>query len=298
MENKILLVDDEKVFLSSLKESLEPLRETFLTDICFSVDDAIELIKKNEYSLIITDIRMPKKTGIDLLLYLKNNNFKGIVKVMSAHEVENEIQNIKGLGAVEIISKPFHLAWFQKMLIDFFENENNSDVLFESISLLSVIQIINIEKKSSILQMNYNGVKGLIYFSKGEVVNAEYEALSGNEALMKMLKLKDTKISIKKTRKKVERTINTPFSELIMNMIKEIDEDKKKDTNLDVSGLSLAKIYEIVEKKKGLAGRMELAKKTGISRKEAESSKKISTFTQKIKNAAEEILGEGIENFL
>jgi len=296
MKNKILLVDDEKVFLTSLKEGLEPFQDVFYTDICFSVDEATELVSRNDYSLIITDIRMPKKTGIDLLLYLKNNNFKGIVKVMSAHEVENEIQNIKGLGAVEIISKPFHLGWFQKMLIDFFENENSSDILFESISLISVLQIINIEKKSSILQIDCDGVKGLVFFDKGEIVSAEYEDLSGKEALMEMLLAKEPKISMKKIKKRVKKNIDTPFTGLIMNMIKIIDEGKKPES--DNSGLTPIEIYDIVEQKKGLAGRMELVKKTGILRKEAESSKNALSKIQEIKEAAKEILGKDIEDFL
>ena len=62
MTKKLLLVDDEKFFLEGLKEGLLDYEDVFTTDICFSVNEAIKLNEKNEYDLIVTDIRMPKKS--------------------------------------------------------------------------------------------------------------------------------------------------------------------------------------------------------------------------------------------
>jgi YesN/AraC family two-component response regulator len=94
MENKILLIDDEKIFLKSLKDGLQNLSYLFITEICYSVDQAIQLIKKNNYKLIITDVRMPKKTGIDLIIFLRDIDFQGEIIVMSAYNTEVNIQTI------------------------------------------------------------------------------------------------------------------------------------------------------------------------------------------------------------
>ncbi|MEN8155177.1 MAG: response regulator, partial [Acidobacteriota bacterium] len=116
--NRLLLVDDEKVFLESLKAGLKKFEDSFQTDICFSVNDAIKKLDKNKYELVITDLRMPKKDGIDLLLHLNKVNFTGSSKIMSAHNTEDSIKKIKELGFVDVIAKPFDLDWFENMIVE------------------------------------------------------------------------------------------------------------------------------------------------------------------------------------
>ena len=225
--NKLLLVDDEKVFLTSLKTGLTKFESVFQTDICFSVQEAINKINDTEYGLIITDIRMPVKSGIDLLLHLKKINFSGGIKVMSAHNTEDNIEKINALGIVDVIPKPVDLNWFQDMLINFFKEETS--VEFELIDLLSVMQVINIDKKSSALQIDLDDKQGFIYFKDGELINAEYENFKGEEAVLQLISLKTGNISVKKLKKKVKRIINIPFVEFIMNIMKKKDELRHKN---------------------------------------------------------------------
>ena len=234
MPNKILLVDDEKIFLQSLKKGLAELSDVFETDICFSVTEAIKQLEANEYDLVVTDIRMPFKSGIDLLLYLRSINFSGGIKLMSAYKTEENLKKINNIGIVDVISKPFDLEWFQSMLLEYFEKEQESSVTFESIDLLSVMQVINIDKKSSALKIEINGKNGFIYFKDGEIINAEYEDFQGEDAVLELMALNQGKISVIKIKGKVKRTIKTPFVEFIMNTMKRIDEQKeykKKNEN-------------------------------------------------------------------
>ncbi len=67
----ILYIDDLEDLLEIGKLFLE--REgNIKVDIASSVDEAIEIIEENQYDLILSDYEMPKKTGIDLLIYLRN----------------------------------------------------------------------------------------------------------------------------------------------------------------------------------------------------------------------------------
>jgi len=63
-------------------------------------------------------------------------------------------------------------------------------------------------------------------------------------------------------------------------------------------GQILNKIFKTVENKKGLEGRMELAKVTGISRKEAETTDDTAALVEKVKDAADKIVGEDIDKYL
>lgn len=224
MANKILLVDDEKLFLQSLKQGLEHLSDIFETDICFSVSEAIQHIKTVNYDLIITDIRMPFKSGIDLLLYLKMNDFSGGIKVISAHANEKNLKKINALGVIDVISKPFDFEWFEDKIIDFFKKRKETSVTFEAIDLLSVMQVINLDKIKSALQIEMDDRKGMIYFEDGEIIDAEYQDLRGEAAALKLMALREGNISVKKIKKKVERTINVPFVEFMLDIMKRIDE--------------------------------------------------------------------------
>lgn len=229
MSNKILLVDDEKTLLQSLKEGLAHLSDTVETDICFSVSDAIEQIEAVDYDLIVTDIRMPFKSGIDLLLYLKMNDFSGGIKVMSAYTTEENLKKINSLGIIDVIHKPFDLDWFEEMIIDFFKKRKEAAVTFESIDLLSVMQVINLDKKTSALQIEDNGLEGAIYFVEGEIIDAEYQGLRGEAAVLKLIAQRKCNISVKKIKNNVKKTIDVPFVEFMLDVMKKIDEYRNGD---------------------------------------------------------------------
>ncbi len=229
---RILLVDDEEMFLKSLKEGLDSFSDIFMTDICFTVDEAIMKIKKNIYDLVITDIRMPYKSGIDLILYLKKHSYKGKTVVMSAYNNEIDVEKIQSFGIVEVISKPFKLDWFIEKLKKILFEEKESLVNFDSIDLLTVLQIINIEKKSLIIRINCNGEEGFVYTKDGEIIQAEFSGYIGKKALLELIYKKNADISLLGYKnQKVKKTIDTPFNELIFNIVKDLDEKRDSQEN-------------------------------------------------------------------
>ncbi len=201
-------------------------------DICFSVDEAIKKIEKNKYDLIITDIRMPEKSGIDLILYLRKKSYMGKIIVMSAYSNEIDIKKIRSFGILEIISKPFKLDWFIKKLKAILSEDEENLVNFDSIDLLTVLQIINIERKSLIIKVNCKGQEGFIYTKNGEIIQAEFMNYEGKDALMELIQRKNADISlIGYKNQKIKTTIKTPFNELILTIVKNMDEQINKNNN-------------------------------------------------------------------
>ena len=104
---KILVVDDEE----SIREFLEIMlsRENYDVTCVSAAKKALELIKKNSFQLVITDISMPEMSGIDLLYGIKQFNHEIAVIMMTAHgSTENAVQAMK-LGASDYLTKPFQL---------------------------------------------------------------------------------------------------------------------------------------------------------------------------------------------
>jgi len=65
MKKKLLIVEDEKNLCVLYKEELT--KEGYKVTAVMDADAALELVKKHKFDLIITDIRMPVKNGIDLI---------------------------------------------------------------------------------------------------------------------------------------------------------------------------------------------------------------------------------------
>ena len=68
---RILIVDDENGPRQSLRMLL---KEEYTVNMATSVDEALALLQEEPVDLVITDIRMPNKTGMDLLREVRSTN--------------------------------------------------------------------------------------------------------------------------------------------------------------------------------------------------------------------------------
>jgi len=104
MKIKVLLVDDEKDFIESLAERLQ-LRDFDVTT-ALSGNDAINLVQESDYDVIVLDVKMPGKDGIETLKEIKSINQLSQVIMLTGHAtVESAILGMK-LGAYDYIMKP------------------------------------------------------------------------------------------------------------------------------------------------------------------------------------------------
>ncbi len=102
---KILIVDDEELMRRFLKEML--LRKNFVVDTATNGKEALALLKKNSYEMMLTDLKMPEMSGIELLKSAKELNPHMVVIMMTAHgTIENAVEAMR-LGSYNYLLKPF-----------------------------------------------------------------------------------------------------------------------------------------------------------------------------------------------
>lgn len=102
---KILVVDDESTICDSVKKILS--RKGFLVENSLNADQAIEMMKTNNYDLLITDLMMPKTSGIELIEMVKKHYPEIDVMVITGYaSIETAVKATK-LGALDYIPKPF-----------------------------------------------------------------------------------------------------------------------------------------------------------------------------------------------
>ncbi len=107
MENRILIVDDEKMIYSIIARRLA--KEGYPCVMANNGREALGLFYKNDFSLIISDIRMPEMDGLELLRNVKAVRPNMMFIIMTAHpEIDLAVEAIR-LGANDFIIKPVDL---------------------------------------------------------------------------------------------------------------------------------------------------------------------------------------------
>ncbi len=102
--DKILFIDDEVYNLDSVRIVLS--EEGFDVDMADNSDKGLELIKKNDYSCVLLDLKMPGKDGFHTLPLIRELNPELPVIILSAFGLENTARIVLDLGAFDFISKP------------------------------------------------------------------------------------------------------------------------------------------------------------------------------------------------
>lgn len=103
---KILIVDDEKPICDLIDLNLSSAGYH-----CTTVQDglqAIDLIEKEEFELILLDIMLPGADGYDVMEYIRPLGIP-VIFITAKHEVKNRVKGLK-LGADDYIVKPFDVV--------------------------------------------------------------------------------------------------------------------------------------------------------------------------------------------
>ncbi len=102
---KILIIDDEKSILDLLSVVFE--KEGYSVETSLSATRAVDLIDKQDFDLIISDIKMPKMSGMELLRYVRENRPDiPIVMITAYGTIKQAVEALKA-GATDYVVKPF-----------------------------------------------------------------------------------------------------------------------------------------------------------------------------------------------
>ncbi|RRD96148.1 DNA-binding response regulator [Clostridiales bacterium COT073_COT-073] len=106
MGKKILVVDDEKLIVKGLKFSLE--QDQYQVDTAFDGETALEMAMAEFYDLIILDVMLPGKDGMEVLRQIRETS---MVPILMLTAKDDDMDKILGLeyGADDYITKPFNI---------------------------------------------------------------------------------------------------------------------------------------------------------------------------------------------
>ncbi len=107
---RILIGEDEVNINKALKLLLE--KNKYTVDSVYDGLSALSYIEKTSYDVIVLDIMMPKKSGIEVLQTIRNNDNKTAVMLLTAKSEINDIVYGLDLGADDYLTKPFATSEF------------------------------------------------------------------------------------------------------------------------------------------------------------------------------------------
>jgi len=104
--SNILLIEDEDSIRRVLKKVLQEDNQSYQFTEASDGQEGISTVKKQEFDLILCDIKMPKKDGIEVLDFIRNHTPTTPVVMISGHgSLETAVKAMR-MGAFDYISKP------------------------------------------------------------------------------------------------------------------------------------------------------------------------------------------------
>ena len=106
MATKVLVVDDEKMIVKGVRFSL--IQDQYEVDCAYDGEEALELVKKNSYDIILLDVMLPRLSGFEVLQQIRE--FSAVPVIMLTAKGD-DMDKILGLdyGADDYITKPFNI---------------------------------------------------------------------------------------------------------------------------------------------------------------------------------------------
>ncbi|MBN2227502.1 MAG: response regulator [candidate division Zixibacteria bacterium] len=99
----ILVVDDEEV----MREFLFEVLEDFEVEKASDGDEAITILRHRHFDLVITDMKMPRVTGEEVVKFVRETHPDSKVIVISGYSSLHSVSSTVGYGIDAFLSKPF-----------------------------------------------------------------------------------------------------------------------------------------------------------------------------------------------
>ncbi|MGQ9495864.1 MAG: response regulator [Thermoanaerobaculaceae bacterium] len=190
----VLIVDDEKPLLLSLAEALRAYAEDFKLATAENGKEAVDILNTVKVDLVVTDLNMPKMDGFELLAYMSRNHPSIPVIVMTAFGSPEIKERLQGRGISSYLEKPFNVDVLVNKIFEVLTAQ--PDGYLTGISLVTFLQLVEIEKKTYSLNVRSKEKVGHLCIQKGRLVFAETGDLQGEEAAYEIISWDPVEIEI------------------------------------------------------------------------------------------------------
>lgn len=221
---RILLVDDEKVFLRGLADHLRLRNPDFELLTAGTGVEALRSLEKGMPDLVITDVHMPELDGLELLAAVSHADPKLPVIVMTAYGTPRlESRAVVG-GAFALIDKPIDMDELSQLIGQALSKREEGELT--GISLAGFLQLLQMERKTCRVRVQSRAGEGILGFDQGQLVDARFADLGGDEAALVMMNWPGPRLSLEATPDSAKVTVKTSLVHLLMAAAQNEDETR------------------------------------------------------------------------
>ncbi|NJD62074.1 MAG: response regulator, partial [Deltaproteobacteria bacterium] len=182
--------------------------------------------------LILLDLSVGVLGADRLIQILRSNPNTKAIPIFYLSDKEKSVSGFRS-GADEFIRRPFHdeeillriqRTLFRDSLPEVFSGDSEISGSLAQVFLPDLWQMLSLNRKSGIIQVEGEGTSGAIYIDQGEIVSAVMRNLSGEKALFRMIPLRQGKFRFLPGKVGVRRTIHAPSQHVVLEGMRNFDE--------------------------------------------------------------------------
>jgi len=245
---QVLIVDNNQELLESLKVGLDKYRTQFFTLYANDGKKALEILKREPVSVVVSDVRMPKMNGLALLSSMTSQYPDIPVIIITAYGQDELEWLARKSGAVAFVSKPFSVDEIGNKILSLLQKESDGGVI-KGISIGVFMQLAEMEEMTCTMRVYSEAAarQGVVFFMQGKLFDARYGTYSGEKAVVKILSLEQTHIRIQNSCPDlVESKIGVGLQALLLEAMRLKDEAiSDKAENPENTLVELSKQNEI-----------------------------------------------------
>jgi CheY-like chemotaxis protein len=225
MIRNVMIVDDDQEMLVSLKEGLERYGEVFRVVMAEDGLIAVDKLKKNAISLVVSDLKMPRMDGFTLLAHIMEHYPDIPVIIITGYSTPEMERLAREGGAVGYIGKPFMIQDLARKIMTTLRKESEGGTL-HGVSSAIFLQLIEIEQKTCTIRLvdKLSGNQGALFFRDGELLDARASGLQGEAAAYEIFSWDEVTLSIQNACPQKEKKIQAELQAILLDAARLKDE--------------------------------------------------------------------------
>ena len=225
MIKKVLFVDDDRILRRMIQKKFEKYEDTFSAITAEDGLDAVEKLKQNTISLVVTDLQMPRMDGFALLAHLSEKYPDIPVIVQTGYGTPKSKKSALERGAAGYIEKPFKVEQLADKIIVTLEKESEGGIL-HTIPLEMFIQLIEMEQKTCTIRVvnKTSGELGVLFFKSGDLMDARFGGQHGKPAAYEIFSWDQVTLSIEDDCAIKDKRIDENLQAILFDVIRLKDE--------------------------------------------------------------------------